>query len=156
MRPRDRFFICLCVLKIGRRAKDIRLKLFLRAFRVWIIEILPTRYYYSSRNKHRGIFCMSFILSVLFYLYISAIVAAHNRHRRVLPYIGSETKHIVKEGEGFFSRLVFRRSSSKHHHGLDEVVHVPSSSSSHRSHHEDMELELEDEDSNVARMFYHH
>jgi hypothetical protein len=111
-----------------------------------------------TRNKHRGIFCMSFILSVLFYLYISAIVAAHNRHRRVLPYIGSETKHIVKEGEGFFSRLVFRRSSSKHHHGLDEVVHVPSSSSSssHRSHHEDMELELEDEDSNVARMFYHH
>lgn len=101
---------------------------------------------------------MSFILSVLFYLYISAIVAAHNRHRRVLPYIGSETKHIVKEGEGFFSRLVFRRSSSKRHHGLDEVVHVPSSSSSssHRSHHEDMELELEDEDSNVARMFYHH
>jgi len=99
---------------------------------------------------------MSFILSVLFYLYISAIVAAHNRHRRVLPYIGSETKHIVKEGEGFFSRLVFRRS--KHHHRLDEVVHVPSSSSSssHHSHHEDMELELEDEDSNVARMFYHH
>jgi hypothetical protein len=111
-----------------------------------------------QRRRYRGIFCMSFILSVLFYLYISAIVAAHNRHRRVLPYIGSETKHIVKEGEGFFSRLVFRRSSSKHHHGLDEVVHVPSSSSSssHHSHHEDMELELEDEDSNVARMFYHH
>lgn len=63
----------------------------------------------------------------------------------------------MKEGEGFFSRLVFRRSSSKHHHRLDEVVHVPSSSSSsHHSHHEDMELELEDEDSNVARMFYHH
>lgn len=60
----------------------------------------------------------------------------------------------MKEGEGFFSRLVFRRRK----HRLDEVVHVPSSStsSSHHSHHEDMELELEDEDSNVARMFYHH
>ncbi len=45
---------------------------------------------------------MSFILSVLFYLYLSAIVAAHNKHRKVLPYIGSETKHIYKEGEGFF------------------------------------------------------
>ena len=39
---------------------------------------------------------MSFILSVLFYLYLSAIVAAHNKHRKVLPYIGSETKHIYK------------------------------------------------------------
>ena len=50
---------------------------------------------------------MSFILSVLFYLYLSAIVAAHNKHRKVLPYIGSETKHIYKEGEGFFSRVMF-------------------------------------------------
>ena len=45
---------------------------------------------------------MSFILSVLFYLYLSAIVAAHNKHRKVLPYIGSETKHITRKARGSF------------------------------------------------------
>ena len=56
---------------------------------------------------------MSFILSVLFYLYLSAIVAAHNKHRKVLPYIGSETKHIYKEGEGFFSRVMFGKKKGE-------------------------------------------
>ena len=154
MRPRDRFFF-VYLGKLEERRRYPFEALFARIPRLDDRNTNNTLLLLFTQ-QNRGIFCMSFILSVLFYLYISAIVAAHNRHRRVLPYIGSETKHIVKEGEGFFSRLVFRRSSSKHHHGLDEVVHVPSSSSSHRSHHEDMELELEDEDSNVARMFYHH
>ena len=105
---------------------------------------------------------MSFILSVLFYLYLSAIVAAHNKHRKVLPYIGSETKHIYKEGEGFFSRVMFGKKKRRGANG-DGIDHVSSSSSHphHARHHdehdrEDMELELENEDSNVARMFYHH
>ncbi|CAL6441066.1 unnamed protein product [Bathycoccus prasinos] len=124
-----------------------------------------------QRRRYRGIFCMSFILSVLFYLYLSAIVAAHNKHRKVLPYIGSETKHIYKEGEGFFSRVMFgkkkRRGTNGGGNGSggdgDGIDHVSSSSSHphHARHHdehdrEDMELELENEDSNVARMFYHH
>ena len=114
---------------------------------------------------------MSFILSVLFYLYLSAIVAAHNKHRKVLPYIGSETKHIYNEGEGFFSRVMFgkkkRRGTNGGGNGSggdgDGIDRVSSSSSHphHARHHdehdrEDMELELENEDSNVARMFYHH
>jgi len=112
---------------------------------------------------------MSFILSVLFYLYLSAIVAAHNKHRKVLPYIGSETKHIYKEGEGFFSRVMFGKKKRRgtngggNGSGGDGIDRVSSSSSHphHARHHdehdrEDMELELENEDSNVARMFYHH
>ena len=156
MRPRDRFFMFI-YLENWKSERYPFEALFARIPRLDDRNTNNTLLLLFTQ-QNRGIFCMSFILSVLFYLYISAIVAAHNRHRRVLPYIGSETKHIYKEGEGFFSRVVFRRSSSKHHHGLDEVVHVPSSSSSssHHSHHEDMELELEDEDSNVARMFYHH
>ena len=114
---------------------------------------------------------MSFILSVLFYLYLSAIVAAHNKHRKVLPYIGSETKHIYKEGEGFFSRVMFGKKKRRGTNGggnwsggdgdgIDRVS-LSSSHPHHARHHdehdrEDMELELENEDSNVARMFYHH
>ncbi|CAL6428684.1 unnamed protein product [Bathycoccus prasinos] len=124
-----------------------------------------------QRRRYRGIFCMSFILSVLFYLYLSAIVAAHNKHRKVLPYIGSETKHIYKEGEGFFSRVMFGKKKRRGANGGGNgsggdgggIDHVSSSSSHphHARHHdehdrEDMELELENEDSNVARMFYHH
>ncbi|CAL6445966.1 unnamed protein product [Bathycoccus prasinos] len=124
-----------------------------------------------QRRRYRGIFCMSFILSVLFYLYLSAIVAAHNKHRKVLPYIGSETKHIYKEGEGFFSSVMFGKKKRRGANGGGNgsggdgggIDHVSSSSSHphHARHHdehdrEDMELELENEDSNVARMFYHH
>ncbi|CAL6446476.1 unnamed protein product [Bathycoccus prasinos] len=124
-----------------------------------------------QRRRYRGIFCMSFILSVLFYLYLSAIVAAHNKHRKVLPYIGSETKHIYKEGEGFFSRVMFGKKKRRGANGGGNgsggdgggIDHISSSSSHphHARHHdehdrEDMELELENEDSNVARMFYHH
>ncbi|CAL6442210.1 unnamed protein product [Bathycoccus prasinos] len=124
-----------------------------------------------QRRRYRGIFCMSFILSVLFYLYLSAIVAAHNKHRKVLPYIGSETKHIYKEGEGFFSRVMFGKKKRRGTNGggngsggdgdgIDRVS-LSSSHPHHARHHdehdrEDMELELENEDSNVARMFYHH
>ena len=76
MRPRDRFFICLCVLKIGRRAKDIRLKLFLRAFRVWIIEILTTRYYYYSSHATK----QGYILHELYSE--RALLPLHIRDRR--------------------------------------------------------------------------
>jgi hypothetical protein len=47
VRPRDRFF--LYILENWKSGEDIRLKLS-RAFRVWIIEILTTRYYYYSSN----------------------------------------------------------------------------------------------------------
>jgi hypothetical protein len=101
-------------------------------------------------RARRGIVCTSFVLFALFYVYVSAIVAAHNRHRKVIPYIGSETKHL---GEGLVSR-VFRK---KRRGGTsDDIIHQqsPSSRNYHHDNREDMELELEDED--AARMFYHH
>ena len=94
---------------------------------------------------------MAAVLSMLIYLYLNAIVAAHQRNRKVIPYIrqniGSETKYIVTETEGFFQGL-FK--------GRKRKIEIEK-----RKREIELELEVDDDDDaiiahNNARMYYKH